>query len=179
MVAQFLIKRRRAPRICPWANSLPDLCKWSTPLTYLYLCWHICRWYHTWYIKPLYRYIGRNLNNWYTNLSWCNSTNMSLNVSETKLMYISSRHKPHTVANCDHDICICDSKIQVSYVEKLLGVTISNTLCWDAHIDHLIKKCNSYLFLFYNSYIWYHLDFCCIIWGNCSSTLEDKLVKFQ
>ena len=57
-------------------------------------------------------------------LSWCNSTNMSLNVSETKLMYISSRHKPHTVANCDHDISICDSKIQVSYVEKLLGVTI-------------------------------------------------------
>ena len=78
---------------------------------------------------------------------------MSLNVSETKLMYISSRHKPHTVANCDHDICICDSKIQVSYVEILLGLTISNTLCWDAHIDHLIKKCNSYLFLFYNSYI--------------------------
>ena len=24
-----------------------------------------------------------------------------------------------------------------------------------------------------------HLDFCCIIWGNCSSTLDDKLVKFQ
>ena len=55
-------------------------------------------------------------------------------------MYISSRHTPHTVANCDHDISICDSKIQVSYVEKLLGVTISNTLCWDAHIDHFIKK---------------------------------------
>ena len=33
--------------------------------------------------------------------------------------------------------------------------------------------------LFYNSSIWPHLDFCCIIWGNCSSTLEDKLVKFQ
>ena len=49
---------------------------------------------------------------------------MSLNVSETKLMYISSRHKPHTVANCDHDISVCDSKIQVSSVEKLLGVTI-------------------------------------------------------
>ena len=42
----------------------------------------------------------------------------------------------------------CDSKIQVSSVEKLLGVTISNTLCWDAHIDQLIKTCNSsYVFL--------------------------------
>jgi len=33
--------------------------------------------------------------------------------------------------------------------------------------------------LFYNSYILPHLDFCCIFWGNCSSTLEDELVKFQ
>ena len=64
-------------------------------------------------------------------LSWCNSNNMSLNVSKTKLIYISSRHKQQTLANCDHDISIC--KIQVSYVEKLIGVTLSNTLCWDAH----------------------------------------------
>ena len=57
-----------------------------------------------------------------------------------------------------------------------------------------LLKCNSYLFLLsrikvilsrrnrmllYNSYILPHLDLCCIIWGNCSSTLKDKLVKFQ
>jgi len=72
---------------------------------------------------------------------------MSLNVSKTKLMYISSRHKQQILANCDHDISICDSKIQVSSVEKLLGVTISNTLCWDANIDQLIKTCNSYFSL--------------------------------
>ena len=62
------------------------------------------------------------------------------------------------------------------------------------YVDQLINKCNSYLFLLsrikvflsrrntilcYNSYLLPHLDFCCIIWGNCSSTLEDKLVKFQ
>ena len=53
---------------------------------------------------------------------------MSWNVSKTKRMYISSRHKQQTLANCDYDISICESKIQVSSVEKLLGVTISNTL---------------------------------------------------
>ena len=37
-------------------------------------------------------------------LFWCNSNNMSLNVSKTKLMYISSRHKQQILANCDHDI---------------------------------------------------------------------------
>ena len=82
-------------------------------------------------------------------LSWCNLNNMSLNVSKTKLIYISSRYKQQILANCDHDISICDRKIQVSSVEKLLGVTISNTLCWDVYIEQLIKKCNSYLFLFY------------------------------
>ena len=50
-------------------------------------------------------------------------------------------------ANCDHDISICNSKIQVSSVEKCLGVTISNTLYWDAHIDQLIKKSYSYSFV--------------------------------
>ena len=80
-------------------------------------------------------------------LSLCNSNTMSLNVSKTKLMYISSRHKQQIIANCDHDKSIYDSKIQVSSVEKILGVTISNTLCWDAPFGHLIKKCNSYLFL--------------------------------
>ena len=52
-------------------------------------------------------------------LSWCNSNNMSLKVSKTKLMYISSRHRQQILANCDHDISICDSKIQVSSVGKL------------------------------------------------------------
>ena len=41
---------------------------------------------------------------------------MSLNVSKTKLMYISSRHEQQTLANCDHDIC--DSKIQVGSVKN-------------------------------------------------------------
>ena len=58
---------------------------------------------------------------------------ITLNVSKTKLMYISSRHKQQTDANCDHDIRICDNKLQVSSVEKCLGVTISNTLVRCSH----------------------------------------------
>jgi len=56
-------------------------------------------------------------------LSSCNSNNMSLNVSKTKLMYISSRPKQQILANCDHDRSICYSKIQVSSVEKNLFVS--------------------------------------------------------
>jgi len=28
--------------------------------------------------------------------------------------------------------------------EKLLGVTINNTLCWYKHMKHVLKTCNSY-----------------------------------
>ena len=53
-------------------------------------------------------------------LSWCNSNNMSLNVSKTKLMYISSRHKQQTLANCDHNLSICDMKYKLALLKNVL-----------------------------------------------------------
>ena len=87
---------------------------------------------------------------------------------------------------CKYINCLC----------RTIFLLTVNILCSSIPevIKIYIKKCNSYLFLlsrikvflsrrnrilFYNSYILPHLDFCCIIGGNCSSTLEDKLVKFQ
>ena len=32
--------------------------------------------------------------------------------------------------------------------------------------------------LFYNAYILPHLDYCCVIWDNCSRYIEEKLLKF-
>jgi len=33
--------------------------------------------------------------------------------------------------------------------------------------------------LFFNTYILAHLDYCCIIWGNCNLSQEEKLIQFQ
>ena len=33
--------------------------------------------------------------------------------------------------------------------------------------------------LFYNAYILPYLDYCCVIWGNCSRFLEEKIVRVQ
>jgi len=56
------------------------------------------------------------------------------------------------------------------------------------------KKCNTFLYLlsrikvvlsfenrkrFYNAYILPHFELGCVIWGNCTSVMEDKLVKLQ
>ena len=63
-----------------------------------------------------------------------------------------------------------------------------------SQVDKVLKKCNSLLFLlsriklylplsmrkmFFNSYILPHLDYCCIIWGNCSKSLQDRVIRFQ
>ena len=116
---------------------------------------------------------------------------MALNISQTKFMYISSRHKQHIINTSDTDLCYKKSSVSASPNEKLLGVTLTNTLCWDTHIANVLKSWNSYLFmlsrnkmflkirkLFFNSYILTHLD-CCNIWGNNSDCSKDKLIKLK
>ena len=64
------------------------------------------------------------------------------------------------------------------------GLLTLITLLKSVFLFILIVKNKSVLFrrniiLFYNSYILLHHDFYWIILGNCSSTLEDKVVKLQ
>jgi hypothetical protein len=71
---------------------------------------------------------------------------------------------------------------------------VDKNLKWKTHIQKIIKKCNSQLYLllrikqylyvharklFFNAYILPHLDYCCTIWRNCSSDLLSQIIKFQ
>ena len=107
-------------------------------------------------------------------------------------MYISSRHEQQIINTSDTDICYKKSIVSASPNEKLLGVTLTNTLCWDTTIENVLKIWNSYLFmlsrnkmflnirkLFFNSYILTHLDYCCNIWRNCSDCSDHKLIKVK
>ena len=77
---------------------------------------------------------------------------------------------------------------------KLLGVHFDQSLSWEGHIEHVHKKISSNLYLlkqkkayllldarklFVNSYVLPHSDYCSIIWGNCSKSALNKLVKLQ
>ena len=125
---------------------------------------------------------------------WCLDNRMILNTSKTKIMYISSKSKAHSISESALEVKVNNTVIHPSSAERLLGVMIDNTLSWDKHTDNVLEKCNSYLYLlsrikrylsipnrnlFYNAYILPHLDFCCVIWGNCNSSLEDKIVRLQ
>jgi len=72
---------------------------------------------------------------------------MTLNISQTKVMYISSRHKQHIIDTSDTDICYKKSTVSASPNEKLLEVTLTNTLCWDTHIENDSKPATHTLYL--------------------------------
>ena len=89
---------------------------------------------------------------------------------------------------------IGDTSIPLSDKERLLGITVDNSLKWSAQVEATLKKCNSLLYLlgrikiyldlyscklFFNAYILPHLDYCSTIWGNCSTTDIDRVIKFQ
>ena len=73
-------------------------------------------------------------------------------------------------------------------------VVLDQHLCWDNHIDHLLRKFNSRFFLLrrakkcltiscrkllYKTLVKPILEYCCIVWGNCSNEHLLRLVRFQ
>ena len=127
-------------------------------------------------------------------VSWFDKNHMSVNKGKTKAFFVSTAQKQSNIKENNPDIKIGTTKLEISSKEKLLGVTIDNTLNWSSQVDATIKKCNSLLFLlgrikiyldiptrklYFNAYILPHLEYCNSIWGNCSDELLEKLIKFQ
>ena len=98
---------------------------------------------------------------------------MSVNIGKTNAFFVSSAKIQSSIQENLPDIKIGTTKLEVSSKEKLLEVTIDNTLNWSSQVDATIKKCNSLLFLlgrikiyldiptrilYFNSYILPHLD---------------------
>ena len=61
-------------------------------------------------------------------------------------MFISSRQNRQLVQNYP-EIPYHDSVIHSCLSRKLLGVTVNNSLSWSDHIETVIKKCNTYLYI--------------------------------
>ena len=126
--------------------------------------------------------------------NWCILNRMILNSQKTKVMYLSTKSKNTSILSTDCSISINNNLLEICESEKLLDVTVDCNLSWDSHIINTLKHCNSLLYLlsrikiflslskrklFFNAYILPHIDYCCIIWGNCTKTMEDRLIKFQ
>ena len=118
---------------------------------------------------------------------------MVINTIESKTMLIGSNHKIQTV-DATLNVMYNDTILDDVECEKLLGVTIDNTLSWSQHICSMVSKISSRiglmcrlrtylpregLIMYYNGYILPLFDYCCIIWGEASDSNIDKIYKLQ
>ena len=112
---------------------------------------------------------------------------------KTKAMTISATTK--TQSNQGISLHLAQDQIDLSDSERLLGVQDDKNLNWKSEVNLVIKNAiqNCIFFkeflkhyinipirkLFYNAYILPHLDYCCSIWGNCSNSQLESLIRFQ
>lgn len=79
-------------------------------------------------------------------LSWCKINEMKLNLSKTKEVVLALSNKSR--ANFD----LAEIKVENMIIErvkssKVLGITIDENLGWNQHVDNVVSKCRSLLYL--------------------------------
>ena len=91
-------------------------------------------------------------------------------------------------------LTINSEQLQHSACEKLLGIKIYSNLNWENQIDQVCSKISSKIYLlskikkylnlesrqlFYSGYILPLIDYCCVVWGNCSNEELNRILKLQ
>ena len=117
---------------------------------------------------------------------------MKLNSLKTKEMYVCFSSQPVT----HQPITINDEAVSIVKHAKLLGVTISNDLKWNLHIDNVCKKASKKLYALrllkrsalpvpvlvtvYRTCIRPILEYACEVWhGSLPAYLSDQLESIQ
>ena len=125
--------------------------------------------------------------------NWCTKNRMFINKAKTKSMLLCTRQKRMNL-DSTLKIKIDNDYLENSKSEKVLGVTIDESLCWTEQVDktckkiifnlHTLKEIKQNLpvkerLLFYNCYILPHLNYCCSVWGNCPANQQNRITKLQ
>jgi hypothetical protein len=125
---------------------------------------------------------------------WCKDNNMFINCNKTKCMKVGTKQKL-AFQNEELFLTINSEQLQHSTCEKLLGIKIDSNLNWKNQFDQICSKISSkmiYLLskfkkylnlesrqLFYSGYILPLIDYCCVVWGNCSNEGLNRILKLQ
>ena len=74
--------------------------------------------------------------------AWSRKQNMQLNADKCKELIIDFKRNKHFFS----PLTVHGYELSVVNSAKILGVTISNVLKWNAHVTESIKKCNKRLY---------------------------------
>ena len=124
--------------------------------------------------------------------TWFKNNKLTVNTDKTYTMLLHSRNSRlrNTNLNISLDRTVLHQQEALTY----LGIIIDQHLTWSNQIESLCKKISpklgalsrlkhflpkEMLSMIYNSTIQPIMDYCCTIWGNCNSTLLQRLQSYQ
>ena len=123
--------------------------------------------------------------------SWFKCNKLSLNINKTNFMYF---HSTHIKTDFPYNVEIDALPLEKKDSTKFLGITIDNQLTWGEHITnisaaiakgigilHKVKYLvpKSSLIMLYNTLILPYINYCNIVWGNCSTTRLNHILLLQ
>ena len=123
---------------------------------------------------------------------WVAGNGLHINEDKMQLMFLSKRRREKELHNVD--IHVGNHNLKVCHSVKCLGVTIDNRLKCTEHISTLRQKCSGVLaglkkltnvlplnlkLQLYKSLILPHLDYCSVVWQECTQQLQQKLECVQ
>ena len=122
-----------------------------------------------------------------------NSNKMVIHQQKSKIMILGSQRKLEGTKEY-LNVKISGKTVQQSHCEKVLGVYLNSSLKWSDHVFKCIKNFNSklelirrakpylspsHMLLLYNSIAKPTIEYCCSVWGNCSSELLKHVLLAQ
>lgn len=120
---------------------------------------------------------------------WLQANKLSLNTNKT-FYQVYNKSK----VNVDINVILNGINIKHTETVRYLGVYIDEELKWQSHIMHIsniisrnigiISRSRYFLgqkhrFLLYNSLVLPYLNYCCLVWGNATQSLLNKLLILQ
>ena len=123
--------------------------------------------------------------------NWFNANKLLININKTQFMFFSLNRTLH---NSTFNIVIDNSPIERVHQTKFLGVVIDSGLTWTDHVSRIANKMSrnigiinkvknlideKSLIQLYNTLVLPYLMYCHLIWGKCSQTNLNRLIRLQ
>ena len=123
---------------------------------------------------------------------WVDENKLKLNVKKTQLLLLGRKGRAQELE--DVNVTLNGEQLSRSRIVKCLGVSIDDGLTWREHIESLRRKCFCGLAKLrklrdvlptetkrkvYNALVLPHLDYCSVVWQECTKELQQKVERIQ
>ena len=122
---------------------------------------------------------------------WADDNKLLLNTRKTQLLLLERKRKDRKLSNVK--VSMDGEELERSRLVKCLGVILNDALTWREQVESVRRKCFTALAKLrrlkmvlpsqtkqvYNALVLPHLDYCSVVWQECSAVLAKKLERVQ